>query len=176
MNERRTISRLLAAALALGVTACGSSPPPPPPPTTRTVVEAPPPEPACTEEWVHMPVRIGFPTGGTEMDAQNRRILEEVVRTAQTRDDILRVRVEGHTDSCGRERDNQVLSEQRALTVANELVTMGVPRDMLETQGLGSTVPVADEDCGSNQRISAQTNRRVEFTILTCTEATSGGV
>lgn len=160
--------------LALTLAACGSAPPPPPVVVTRTEVVPPEPEPiACTEEWVHMPVLIDFPTGGTEISAQNRRILEEIVHTAGSRDDIRRVRVEGHTDSCGHERDNQALSEQRALAVANELSIMGVPREMLETQGFGSRIPRGEEDCSGDQRITAQTNRRVEFTILSCREGTT---
>lgn len=134
----------------------------------------------CTEEWVHMPVLIGFPTGGAEIDAQNRAILAEVVRTAQTREDIRRVRVEGHTDTCGAEVNNMALSQQRAETVAMELVSMGVPRDMLETVGYGSEQPRANEACDSRQarnstELSRQTNRRVEFSILVCADATTGG-
>lgn len=135
----------------------------------------------CTEEWVHMPVLIGFPTGGAEIDAQNRAILSEVVRTAQTREDIRRVRVEGHTDTCGSEVGNMALSQQRAETVAMELVSMGVPREMLETVGYGSTQPRANEACETRQgrsqtELSRQTNRRVEFSILVCREGTAGGM
>lgn len=134
----------------------------------------------CTEEWVHMPVLINFPTGGAELDAQNRAILQEVVRTAQSRDDIRRVRVEGHTDTCGQEVNNMALSQQRAETVAMALVEMGVPREMLETVGYGSEQPRANEACENRQarsatELSRQTNRRVEFSILVCREGTAGG-
>lgn len=134
----------------------------------------------CTEEWVHMPVLINFPTGGAVLDAQNRAILQEVVRTAQTRQDIRRVRAEGHTDTCGAEVNNMALSQQRAENVALALVEMGVPREMIETVGYGSTQPRANEACDSragrqSTELSRQTNRRVEFSILVCREGTAGG-
>ena len=164
----------VAIAVGLSMVACGGGTVT----TERATVHVEPerrdPEPApvaCVEEWVHMPVHIGFPTGGTEIDAQNRLILQEIVRTASSRDDIRRVRAEGHTDSCGREANNMALSEARATSVAMELVAMGVPREILETQGYGSTVPIADESC-DGARLSAAANRRVEFSILGCRQGT----
>ncbi len=105
-------------------------------------------------------------------DAQNRAILGEVVRTAQSRTDIRRVRVEGHTDTCGSEVGNMALSQTRAEAVAAALVELGVPRELLETVGFGSTQPRANEECEQRRQeeLSRQTNRRVEFSILVCRE------
>lgn len=136
--------------------------------TTAQPVIVPTTQPSCAEAWVHMPMLINFPTGGAELDMQNRLILQEMVRTAQSRNDIRRVRVEGHTDTCGNELNNMVLSNNRAVSVANELVVMGVPREMIETVGYGSTQPRANESCGARQDLSQQTNRRVEFSLLVC--------
>lgn len=139
---------------------CGGAPPPPPP----VVVQAPP----CHDQWVHMPMLVTFPTSGSELDWQNREILREMVRSASARTDIRRVRVEGHTDTCGSEVNNMALSQNRASRVAMELVSMGVPREMIDTMGYGSTRPRANESCGRGQRLSQETNRRVEFTLLVC--------
>lgn len=182
MKNRASWSFALALLISTLVAACGGDCPecncPVCPSVATTPVQTTPVGP-CTEEWVHMPVLINFPTGGAELDAQNRAILAEVVRTAQSRDDIRRVRVEGHTDTCGAEVNNMALSQQRAETVAMELVSMGVPREMLETVGYGSTQPRANEACEnrdarSQTELSRQTNRRVEFSILVCREGTSG--
>ena len=151
--------------LGVGVMACGGAREEEPAPQPVVVQNT---QPACSEQWVHMPMLINFPTGGSELDAQNRAILDEMVRTAQSRSDIRRVRVEGHTDTCGNELNNMQLSQNRAVSVANELVTMGVPRDMIETVGYGSTQPRANESCGRDQQLSEQTNRRVEFSLLVC--------
>ena len=163
MMKRSMIALGLAAVLSAGLVACGGGQAQQPPPEP-VVVQAPP----CAEQWVHMPMLIGFPTGGSEIDYQNREILREMVASAQARDDIRRVRVEGHTDTCGNELNNMALSQNRATSVANELVMMGVPREMIDTIGYGSTQPRANESCGRNQQLSEQTNRRVEFSLLVC--------
>ncbi|MCZ7678381.1 MAG: OmpA family protein [Sandaracinaceae bacterium] len=156
----------IALVLGFGAVACGGAREEAPPPQPVVVQNT---QPACSEQWVHMPMLINFATGGSELDAQNRAILDEMVRTAQSRSDIRRVRVEGHTDTCGNELNNMQLSQNRAVSVANELVTMGVPREMIETVGYGSTQPRANESCeGRSQELSEQTNRRVEFSLLVC--------
>ena len=154
MNVRGAMVAAMAVFAGVLMMACGSCPecncpvcpvavaPKPPPPVVAT---------GCSEEWVHMPVLINFPTGGSELDAQNRAILAEVVRTAETRTDIRRVRAEGHTDTCGNEADNMGLSQQRAQVVALALVEMGVPQDLLETVGYGSEQPRANEACETRQ-------------------------
>jgi outer membrane protein OmpA-like peptidoglycan-associated protein len=124
--------------------------------------------PGCVEEWVHMPVIINFPTSGTQMDAQNRAILDELWRSAQSRTDLRGVRIEGHTDRCGSEANNMVLSQQRAEMVAGELVTLGVPRERIMTIGYGSQMLRANDDCTPNHELSRATNRRVEFSLLIC--------
>lgn len=159
---KKTLFAIVATWVMIG---CASAPPPAPTPVPMVENDPPPP---CVEEWVHMPVHLGFPSGGTELDAQNRVILAEVVRTAQHRDDILRVRVEGHTDTCGNEQSNMTLSQNRAISVANELVAVGVPREMIETLGFGSTQPMGVEHCGQGDQLTRQVNRRVEFTLLVC--------
>jgi len=129
---------------------------------------APAPAGTCVEEWVHMPILINFPTGGTQMDAQSRAILDELVRSAQTRTDLRAVRVEGHTDRCGNEANNMVLSQQRAELVASELVARGVPRERIMTIGYGSQIPRANDECTRAHELSRQVNRRVEFSLLVC--------
>lgn len=124
----------------------------------------------CAEQWVHMPLIINFPSGGSIIDAQNRAVLQELVISAQTRQDIVAVRVEGHTDHCGNEVNNMALSQQRAQAVATELVQMGVPSQRVQMIGYGSTQPRANEACDrrSAESLSRNMNRRVEFTLLVC--------
>ena len=124
----------------------------------------------CTEQWVHMPMVINFPSSGATIDYQNREVLQELVRSAQARNDIVAVRVEGHTDHCGHEANNLVLSQQRAQSVANEIVSMGVPAARVQMIGFGSSQPRANESCSSQQAesLSRNMNRRVEFSLLVC--------
>jgi outer membrane protein OmpA-like peptidoglycan-associated protein len=157
MKSMPIMGALLAGIMLAG---CGGAPPA----VVAVVHQAPP----CHDQWVHMPMLVTFPTSGSELDFQNREILREMVRTASTRTDIRRVRVEGHTDTCGSEINNMALSQTRASRVASELVTMGVPSEMIDTMGYGSSRPRANESCGRNQQLSEQTNRRVEFELLVC--------
>ena len=153
-----------------GVSAtAGGSVAPTPVPTSQGGYAATTVPANCVEEWVHMPLIINFPSGGAIIDAQNRAVLQEMVISAQARQDISAVRVEGHTDHCGNEANNMALSQQRAVTVANELVVMGVPRERVQTIGYGSRQPRANERCGRQQdSLSRATNRRVEFSVLVC--------
>ena len=71
--------------------------------------------------------------------------------------------VAGHTDSTGQAAYNQALSERRAASVRNYLVSQGVAAHRIQTVGYGMRQPVASNatDAGRAQ------NRRVELTILT---------
>ncbi|MDD4218358.1 MAG: OmpA family protein [Bacteroidales bacterium] len=67
--------------------------------------------------------------------------------------------VEGHTDSDGDDATNQKLSEERAKTVMNKLIEMGIDKSRLKSQGFGESKPL-------NENTSAEgkaQNRRVEF-------------
>ncbi len=67
--------------------------------------------------------------------------------------------VVGHTDTRGSEDYNQKLSEKRARSVADYLVTRGVPRAYLQVRGDGETSPI---DPGFSDEAHRR-NRRVEI-------------
>ncbi len=73
----------------------------------------------------------------------------------------LKVQVEGYTDNIGAPQYNQTLSEKRADTVRNFLVTQDVPSQNVTAQGYGESHPVADNDTATGR---AQ-NRRVELVV-----------
>lgn len=74
----------------------------------------------------------------------------------------LKVRVEGHTDSTGRDETNLVLSQQRAETVLGALVERGVAAGRLTAAGLGKAKPIASNDTQAGR----SQNRRVEIYVL----------
>ncbi len=61
----------------------------------------------------------------------------------------LNLRIEGYTDSTGSDALNQRLSEQRADTVRDFLLTQGLPADSLSAVGYGKGYPVASNDTSS---------------------------
>ncbi|MGO1462602.1 MAG: OmpA family protein [Marinobacter sp.] len=72
-----------------------------------------------------------------------------------------RVRVEGYTDSTGKDSYNQKLSERRAEAVRDALLSQGIERSRVETKGYGEAYPVASNDTSAGR----QQNRRVEIVI-----------
>lgn len=72
-----------------------------------------------------------------------------------------RVQIEGHTDSIGSASFNLRLSENRADSVRNVLLTEGISISRIETIGYGLSRPVATNDTVEGR----QRNRRVEIVI-----------
>ena len=69
--------------------------------------------------------------------------------------------VEGHTDSRGTKQGNELLSKERAETVADYLRSKGVPAERISSEGLGSAKPIASNDT----REGRARNRRIEFRV-----------
>jgi outer membrane protein OmpA-like peptidoglycan-associated protein len=74
----------------------------------------------------------------------------------------LKIGLNGHTDSVGSDAANQKLSEDRANSVRDYLVSKGISGDKIEAKGYGETEPVASNDTDEGRQL----NRRVEFTII----------
>lgn len=75
----------------------------------------------------------------------------------------MKVEIIGHTDNVGSDEINQKMSQDRAQSVADYLITIGVPKKRLSTKGLGKEQPVATNETDEGR----QKNRRTEFKILT---------
>jgi outer membrane protein OmpA-like peptidoglycan-associated protein len=106
---------------------------------------------------------IHFAAGTAELTHPSTQILDEIADLLLHHPELRRVRIEGHTDSAGRPEANQKLSEERAITVRNYLVRLGVSPERLVAVGLGATRPLMP-----NLSPSARAkNRRIEFRVLT---------
>src|SRR5450432_370815 len=79
------------------------------------------------------------------------------------------VLVTGHTDRIGSQAYNQKLSELRANTVRDYLVSRGVAKDKIETLGMGKTQPVPGVVCNQKSLkeliVCLAPNRRVEVEV-----------
>lgn len=69
--------------------------------------------------------------------------------------------VEGHTDSQGGATYNQDLSQRRAQTVRDYLVSRGIASDRISAQGFGASRSIADNSSSEGRA----NNRRVEIVI-----------
>lgn len=87
--------------------------------------------------------------------------MNELVKLLQRRNetDLL---ITGHCDNSGKAEFNRKLSEKRAAYIKNYLASKGMPQSRMESWGLGSNSPIADNSTPEGQR----KNRRVEFVVL----------
>ena len=74
----------------------------------------------------------------------------------------MKIRIEGHTDSRGKDAFNKKLSDARAKSVMAFLVKKGIAKDRMSAIGLGEEVPI-DTNLTEEGRAN---NRRVEFHIV----------
>jgi outer membrane protein OmpA-like peptidoglycan-associated protein len=73
----------------------------------------------------------------------------------------LKLQVEGYTDSVGGDDYNQKLSENRADSVRDFLVSQGVSMDNISATGYGKSDPVADNGTAAGRA----KNRRVQLVV-----------
>mgnify|MGYP001812952335 FL=1 len=108
-----------------------------------------------------MPGNITFQTDSYNLRGDFYPVLNSVGEVLSKYGDTT-IRVTGHTDNTGSRSYNQTLSERRAGSVADYLVTRQVVRSRMLVQGLGFDQPIADN--GTSQ--GRAQNRRVELYIL----------
>lgn len=107
-----------------------------------------------------MPGNITFDVSSSEVASSFLPTLKSVAKVLAEYDDTL-VTISGHTDSSGSESYNQLLSEQRATSVANIILEQGIVVERIAAMGHGELKPIADN---STEQGRAQ-NRRVEITL-----------
>jgi outer membrane protein OmpA-like peptidoglycan-associated protein len=73
----------------------------------------------------------------------------------------LRLQIEGYTDAIGSEEYNQALSDKRAESVRDYLVSSGVSMNNVAAMGKGKADPVADNSTAAGRKL----NRRVEMIV-----------
>lgn len=98
-----------------------------------------------------------------------RQNLEQVAEALKMQPETT-LTVAGFTSSTGSQEFNQSLSQDRAESVRDYLVSRGIPDERIETIGYGQDRPVASNDTSEGRAM----NRRVEI-ILNPSEATGGG-
>lgn len=132
---------------------------------------APEPEPAPPPKRIERIVvkeAIHFDTDRDTIKSNSTRILDEVAQLIKNHPELVKIRVEGHTDTVGDAKSNLALSKRRAIAVRQYLVERGVDPDRLIAEGYGGDNPIAENTTDAGRA----KNRRVAFTIL---DRTDGG-
>ncbi len=151
----------------------------PPPPKKEEPRREDPPPPAPAPAPAPPPAAlVGLPLTGSQIDVLgeiqydtnsatikqtpgNVGLLMTLATAGKAYPMITKLRVEGHTDADGDDASNQNLSERRAQSVVDWLVTNGIDRNRLHAVGCGERDPVATNSTEEGK----QRNRRTEFDI-----------
>lgn len=117
-----------------------------------------------------IPIKVGkgivlrnvfFETDSYQLKAESNVELNKLVDFLKN-NPTLNIEIGGHTDNVGGAEYNQTLSENRAKSVYNYLVSHGIDEARLQYKGYGLSEPIATNDTEEGR---AQ-NRRTEFRII----------
>jgi len=104
---------------------------------------------------------VFFRSGKAVIESRSFPLLNNVVEVLKAHPEILKLNIEGHTDSQGNDLANKKLSQRRAEAVRVYLIGQGLEEARLSAQGYGEERPIE-----SNQSAKGRAaNRRVEFMI-----------
>lgn len=108
------------------------------------------------------PLTVTFHTAQSDLTSEGMAMLNQHVVPQVQMAAGMYIRVEGNTDNLGDEDWNQSLSERRAESIVEYLVSRGVNRQRIVARGNGSSRPVA-----SNRTIEGRArNRRTEILFI----------
>jgi outer membrane protein OmpA-like peptidoglycan-associated protein len=102
-----------------------------------------------------------FTSGKSELLPAAQLKLNEVAKALTEQDPEATMVVEGHTDSQGAAAFNQDLSQRRAQSVRDYLVSRGVASDRISAEGFGPTRTIGDNATPEGRA----NNRRVEIVV-----------
>lgn len=147
-----------------------------PPPAKTRAMPAPPPAaaPKPAAEKVTLAADTLFDFDKAALRPEGKQALDGVL--VKIKDIKLEVIIAvGHADRIGSDKYNQALSERRAASVKDYLISKGVEANRVHTEGKGEKQSVTGDKCqkmgkehGSNKKLVAclQPDRRVEIEVI----------
>lgn len=104
---------------------------------------------------------IFFDTNKFDLQTESIAELQQLV-SFLTVNPTVHIEISGHTDNVGNDQLNQTLSENRAKSVYQYLVSSKIAADRLVFKGYGKTQPIAPNTTDEDRK----KNRRTEFKII----------
>jgi OOP family OmpA-OmpF porin len=101
---------------------------------------------------------VNFVTGKADIAPESEAILEKVYKTLKAFPEVA-VEIRGYTDNVGSRASNVALSQRRADSVRQWLISKGIEPGRLTAKGYGPDNPVADNSTPEGRA----KNRRIEF-------------
>ena len=78
----------------------------------------------------------------------------------------IRIQMASHTDCRGKANYNQTLSQRRAQSAVDYLITKGIAPERLQAKGFGKSSPAIDCLCSRCLEEEHQANRRTTFSVI----------
>lgn len=103
-----------------------------------------------------------FATDSAELSDEAKQQLQKIAEYSRADQQVKRIKVAGYTDDTGRKSYNNAISEMRAKSVENYLLSLGVQENRLSVTWYGVKNPVAPNDSESGKAA----NRRVVVKIM----------
>ena len=103
--------------------------------------------------------KINFETGKAVISPTSYELLNNIASAVKRCPEVV-YEIGGHTDSTGNAAFNLKLSERRASSVVDYLVSAGLPAEQLKATGYGADRPIASNETEEGR----SNNRRIEFT------------
>ena len=104
---------------------------------------------------------ITFETNSAELRESSQFELDRIVELMHV-NPKLAIEISAHTDDVGDEKLNLKLSEKRAQSALEYLISRGVSQERLLPKGYGESSPAVSNDSDENRAL----NRRVELRVL----------
>ncbi|MFK7952780.1 MAG: OmpA family protein [Ekhidna sp.] len=121
----------------------------------------------CTIPASGIVLPINYEVGSAELTRSSLRIIDEKLLVKLNEEPNSIVEIGSHTDARGSASSNQSLSERRAKSVVEYLISQGVDKERLLAVGYGETQPLNEckdgVECSNSQHSK---NRRTEFKIF----------
>ena len=134
---------------------------PPPPPAPKVVAPPPPPPQPVAATKVTYAADAFFDFDKAVVKAEGKAKLDDLIGKVKGINLEVIIAV-GHTDSVGSDAYNQKLSVRRAEAVKAYLVSKGIEKNRVYTEGKGEKQPVAD----NKTKEGRAKNRRVEIEVV----------
>lgn len=112
-------------------------------------------------------IPVFYELGSARLTSASRRVIDDKLYNLMVAKPLIRIEINSHTDSRGSASSNERLSQRRAESVVNYLVSKGISRSRLVAKGYGEDRLVNrckdGVECTEEQHAK---NRRTEFRVL----------
>ena len=121
---------------------------------------------ASTAKPIELP-NIFYDYAKWDLRPESMVALDKLIETLNENPNIT-IELGSHTDSRGSDADNINLSQKRAQSVVNYLISKGISSERLVAKGYGMSKPIAPntKNDGSDNPAGRQLNRRTEIKIV----------